>query len=43
MQANAVSVPAQQGSEDDDEELCVVCWEQAREIIFMNCGHMVCA
>ena len=33
---------AQQGSEEhEDDELCVVCWDRPREIIFMPCGHMV--
>ena len=29
--------------EDDqqDENLCIVCWEQLREIIFYQCMHMV--
>ena len=46
VKANAVSMPgAQQGSEGDDEDegLCDICWERPREMIFMHCGHMVCA
>ena len=30
------------GEEDqDNEDLCVVCWETGREVIFYNCMHMV--
>ncbi len=46
LKANAVSMAgAQQGSEGDDEdaELCDICWERPKEIIFMPCGHRVCA
>ena len=25
----------------DDEDLCVICWEKAREVIFYSCMHMV--
>lgn len=33
---------AQQGSADqDEEELCVVCWDRPKEVIFLSCGHMV--
>ena len=43
MKARDVSMPgAQQGSEEHEEdELCVVCWDRPREVIFLNCGHMV--
>ena len=27
--------------DQDDEDLCVVCWERAREVIFYHCMHMV--
>lgn len=27
--------------QDDDDELCIVCWEKAREVIFFHCMHMV--
>ena len=34
--------PSQQNEEDqDDEDLCIVCWERAREVIFYHCMHMV--
>ena len=26
---------------EDDEELCVVCWEKAPEVIFCHCMHRV--
>ncbi len=32
---------AAEGDRDDDEELCVVCWERAPEVIFYHCMHMV--
>ena len=25
----------------DDDDLCIVCWEQVREVIFYHCMHMV--
>ena len=27
--------------DQDDEDLCLVCWEQLQEVIFYNCMHMV--
>ena len=44
IKAGAVSMlGAQQGSKEheEEEELCVVCWDRPREIIFLGCGHMV--
>ena len=25
----------------DDDELCIVCWESVREVVFYQCMHMV--
>ena len=25
----------------DEDDLCIVCWENMREVIFYNCMHMV--
>jgi len=43
MKASAVNtLGVQQGSADqDEEELCVVCWDRPKEVIFLSCGHMV--
>ena len=30
-----------QGEEHEDDEVCVVCWERPREVIFYRCAHMV--
>ena len=27
--------------EDQEDDLCIVCWEELREVIFYNCMHMV--
>lgn len=29
------------GVDGDDEDMCVVCWERPKEVIFLSCGHMV--
>ena len=29
------------GADGDDEDMCVVCWERPKEVIFLSCGHMV--
>ena len=29
------------GEDQDDEDLCIVCWEREREVIFCDCMHMV--
>ena len=29
------------GADWDDEDMCVVCWERPKEVIFLSCGHMV--
>ena len=26
---------------NDDDDLCIVCWENLREVIFCHCMHMV--
>ncbi|CAL5223801.1 g6372 [Coccomyxa viridis] len=28
------------GEDQDDEDLCIVCWEREREVIFCDCMHM---
>ena len=25
----------------DDDDLCIVCWEELREVVFYHCMHMV--
>lgn len=30
-----------QEDRDDVDDLCIVCWERVREVIFYNCMHMV--
>ena len=27
--------------EEADDDLCVVCWENVRKVVFCHCGHMV--
>ena len=27
--------------DQDEDDLCIVCWEQMREVIFYHCMHMV--
>ena len=27
--------------DQDDDDLCIVCWENMREVIFYHCMHMV--
>ena len=27
--------------EHEDDTLCIVCWEELKEVVFYNCGHMV--
>ena len=36
-----VPVAQQISEEHEDDELCVVCWDRPREVIFLGCGHMV--
>jgi len=35
------SLPADDYKDDNDEDLCVVCVDNLREIMFLYCGHMV--
>ena len=37
----AQAATAEGDDQGDDEELCVVCWEREREVIFYQCMHMV--
>ena len=32
---------SKEGHPEDDQELCIVCWEKLREVIFCHCMHMV--
>ena len=42
MCLQASSVAKRSGKEDQDEDdLCVVCWEKMRDVIFFPCMHMV--
>lgn len=29
------------GADQDEDDLCVVCWDRPKEAIFLSCGHMV--
>ena len=40
VQASKASTSAKE-HKDDMDDLCVVCWEKARQVIFNNCKHMV--
>ena len=35
------ATPSFEEDDKDDEDLCIVCWEQLREVIFYHCMHMV--
>ena len=41
LQAAKADFPQEEDQEDED--LCVVCWEELRAVIFYNCMHMVCS
>ena len=36
----AAANSSEEGDQDDDD-LCIVCWEKMREVIFYHCMHMV--
>ncbi|CAL5223067.1 g5525 [Coccomyxa viridis] len=38
-QVEEADLPNEDNHKDDDD-LCIVCWEQLREVIFCNCMHM---
>ena len=36
-----MQAPLHENKDHDEEDLCIVCWERLREVIFYNCMHMV--
>ncbi len=40
-QVPAAPGPSEESSKADDDDCCVVCLENVREVMFLNCGHMV--
>ncbi|CAL5227133.1 g10044 [Coccomyxa viridis] len=38
--AQATAVDSSEEGDQDDDDLCIVCWEKLREVIFDNCMHM---
>ncbi|CAL5227135.1 g10046 [Coccomyxa viridis] len=38
--AQATAVDSSEEGDQDDDDLCIVCWEKQREVIFYNCMHM---
>ena len=41
MCLQATAVDSSEEGDQDDDDLCIVCWEKLREVIFDNCMHMV--
>ena len=41
MFVQAAKIGSYKEEDQDDDDLCIVCWEKAREVIFYNCMHMV--
>ena len=39
LQASALNLSEEK--DQDDDGLCIVCWEEVREVIFYHCMHMV--
>ena len=36
-----MQAPLSEDKDHDEEDLCIVCWEELREVIFYHCMHMV--
>ena len=36
-----MAILSEEDQPDNDEELCIVCWEEARQVVFYQCMHMV--
>ncbi len=36
-----MQAPLEEDKDHDEDDLCIVCWENLREVIFYNCMHMV--
>ena len=39
--ANMADLSEEEDEEPDDEDLCIMCWEELRKVIFYHCMHMV--